>query len=57
MDLQYQYTFGDAEQYNIALGAINLFDKEPPFHGFEGYVLRVHNPFMRQLYARVKISL
>ena len=57
VDLQYQYTFGDAEQYNIALGAINLFDKEPPFHGYEGYVLRVHNPFMRQLYARVKISL
>lgn len=57
VDLQYQYTFGDAEQYNIALGAVNLFDKEPPFHRFEGYVLRVHNPFMRQLYARVKISL
>ncbi|MDE0053732.1 MAG: TonB-dependent receptor [Gammaproteobacteria bacterium] len=57
VDLQYQYTFGDAQQYNIALGAINIFDKEPPFHRFEGYVLRVHNPFMRQLYARLTISL
>ncbi len=57
VDLQYQYTFGDAQQYNIALGAINIFDEEPPFHRFEGYVTRVHNPFMRQLYARLKVSL
>ena len=57
VDLQYQYTFGDMRQYNLTLGAVNLFDEEPPFHGYEGYVLRVHNPYMRQLYARFSLSL
>ena len=57
VDLQYQYMFGRSQQYNITVGAINLFDEEPPFTIFEGYTPRVHNPFMRQVYMRFGASL
>ncbi len=57
VDLQYALNFGNEEQYNVAVGVINAFDEEPPFSRFEGYVTRVHNPFMRQLYARFSMSM
>ena len=57
VDLQFALNFGDEEQYNVAVGVINAFDEEPPFSRFEGYVTRVHNPFMRQLYARFSMSM
>ena len=57
VDAQYQHLFGEDRQYSVTIGAINLFDREPPFHAFEGYVTRVHNPYMRQIYARVSFSM
>ena len=57
IDVQYTYTFGENQQYNFSVGAINVMDEEPPFAIFEGYVTRVHNPFMRQIYARIGATL
>ena len=57
VDVQYQVLFGEDRQYSATIGAINLFDREPPFHAFEGYVTRVHNPYMRQIYGRLSFSL
>ena len=57
IDVQYSYTFGEGDRYTASVGAINLFDKETPFARFDGWEPTVHNPYMRQLYARLNIML
>lgn len=57
VDAQYRYTFGQDSNYDISVGAINVFNKEPPPAFFTGYVESVHNPYMRQVYVRAGISL
>ncbi|MDG2278431.1 MAG: TonB-dependent receptor, partial [Pseudomonadales bacterium] len=57
VDLQYNYRFGVEQQYTVTIGAINLFDEEPPDLYFNSYIPEVHNPFLRQIYGRVSASL
>ncbi len=57
VDVQYAYSFGDQQQYSVTVGAINVFDEEPPFYTRDGSLQRVHNPYMRQIYARFGLSL
>ena len=56
VDAQYRYTFGEDSNYDITVGAVNLFDSEPPTAYFTGYEDALHNPFMRQLYVRMGAS-
>ena len=53
VDVQYRYRFGEDSNYDITVGAVNLFDSEPPPAFFTGYEDALHNPFMRQVYVRV----
>lgn len=57
VDLQYGFVFGRDDRYTLALGAINLFNTEIPFARHNGWVPEVHNPYLRQLYGRISISL
>ena len=57
VDAQYRYTFGEDSNYDITIGAVNIFDEEPPAAFFTGYVESVHNPYMRQVYVRAGIVL
>ena len=52
VDVQYRYTFGRDSNYDITVGAVNVFDEEPPTAFFTGYEEALHNPLMRQLYIR-----
>ena len=56
VDVQYSLSFGSEQQYAVSIGAINVFDEEPPDTFFRGYSEELHNPFMRQLYGRVSAS-
>lgn len=56
VDVQFAYEFGPQREYSLAVGAINVFDKEPPDTFFRGYSEELHNPFMRQLYVRAGAS-
>ena len=56
VDVQFAYEFGPQRQYSLAVGAINVFDEEPPDTFFRGYSEELHNPFMRQVYLRVGAS-
>jgi iron complex outermembrane receptor protein len=56
VDVQYSIEFGPQNRYDIALGAINVFDNAPPDTFFRGYSEELHNPFMRQLYIRAGAS-
>ena len=57
VDAQYGYYFGENQQYHLVVGAVNLFDEDPPEAGFTGFLSRVHDPFGRRLYARLGFSL
>ncbi len=57
VDVQYSYTFGRDDRYTASIGAINVFDEETPFGRFDGWEPTVHNPYMRQLYARINVSM
>ena len=57
VDIQYGYSFGDNQQYDFKVGAINVGDKEPPATFFRGYSEELHNPYMRQLYVRFSASM
>ncbi len=56
VDVQFAYEFGPQRQYSLAVGAINVFDEEPPNTFFRGYSEELHNPFMRQVYLRAGAS-
>lgn len=56
VDVQYRYTFGKDSNFDITVGAVNVFDEEPPSAFFTGYEESLHNPLMRQLYVRMGAS-
>lgn len=56
VDVQYRYTFGRDSNYDITVGAVNVFDEEPPTAFFTGYEEALLNPLMRQLYVRMGAS-
>ena len=52
-DLRYGYTFMDGAGPTISVGAINLFDRDPPHVRTNGgYDSKVHDPRGRVVYAR-----
>ncbi|NKB97143.1 MAG: TonB-dependent receptor [Pseudomonadales bacterium] len=57
VDLQYNYRFGSEQQFQVTVGAVNIFDEEPPDLYFNSYVPEIHNPYLRQVYGRVSASL
>lgn len=52
-DAQYAYSFGPRDNYQVAIGAINLFNVEPPSAAFTGYLPSLHDVLGRQAYVRL----
>ena len=57
IDAQYAFRFGGNEQYQIAVGAVNLFDREPPAAYFTKYLSTAADPLGRQAYVRLSFEL
>lgn len=55
-DAQYALTFGRDDAYQIAVGALNLLDKEPPAAAFTGYLPALHDVLGRQAYVRASVA-
>lgn len=55
-DAQYALTFGRANAYQIAVGALNLFDQDPPAAAFTGYLPSLHDVLGRQAYVRASVT-
>lgn len=55
-DAQYSYAFGREEKTRIAIGAINLFDRDPPAATFTGYVAALADALGRQAYVRLDVG-
>ena len=49
-------TFGRDGAYQIAVGALNLFDQEPPAAAFTGYLPALHDVLGRQAYVRASVA-
>jgi iron complex outermembrane receptor protein len=49
-DVQYSLDLGD--RYSIAVGALNVFDEEPPTAAFTGYLPSLADALGRQAYVR-----
>lgn len=56
IDAQYSYNFGRDGQYQVAVGAINLFDREPPAAYFTKYLSSAADPLGRQAYVRFAVD-
>ena len=60
VDAQYSYSFGGfgpVESMTITIGAINLFNNQPPFVNTDGaFESRTHDPRGRIVYARFKVG-
>jgi len=57
VDAQYNYRFGGDRGPTISIGAINLFDEDPPRVTTNGgYDSKVHDPRGRLLYARATFN-
>src|SRR5690606_41747778 len=55
-DLRYGYSFRGETGPIVSVGAINLFDRDPPHvHTNGGYDSKVHDPRGRVLYARASV--
>jgi iron complex outermembrane recepter protein len=52
LDVQYALNFGDDEKYQLAVGALNLTDEEPPNAAFTGYLPSLEDALGRQAYVR-----
>ncbi|WP_109809624.1 TonB-dependent receptor domain-containing protein [Sphingosinithalassobacter portus] len=52
-DAQYAFSFGPRRNFQLAIGAVNLFDAEPPHAAFTGYLPSLHDVLGRQAYIRV----
>jgi iron complex outermembrane receptor protein len=50
-DVQYSIELGDS--YDIAVGALNVFDDEPPSAAFTGYLPSLADALGRQAYLRL----
>lgn len=55
-DGQYTLAFGEDKTTRISIGAINLFDREPPAATFTGFVSALSDPLGRQAYLRFDSS-
>jgi iron complex outermembrane receptor protein len=55
-DAQYSYALGREGKTRIAIGAINLFDRDPPKASFTGYVPALADPLGRQAYVRFDVG-
>jgi iron complex outermembrane receptor protein len=55
-DGQYSYAFGPEAKTRIAIGAINLFDRDPPAATFTGYVAALADALGRQAYLRLDVG-
>jgi iron complex outermembrane receptor protein len=53
-DAQYSFDLGDS--YSIAVGALNLFDEDPPTAAFTGYLPSLADALGRQAYLRLTYS-
>ena len=51
-DAQYAVRFGAQDNLQIAIGAINIFNEEPPAAAFTGYLPSLHDALGRQAYIR-----
>ena len=56
-DAQYAYRFGEDDRYQVAVGAINLFDTDPPAAFFTKYLSTAADPLGRQAYMRLSIEM
>jgi iron complex outermembrane recepter protein len=56
-DAQYSYRFGDNQQYQVAIGALNLFDREPPAAFFTKYLSTAADPLGRQAYLKLSVEM
>jgi iron complex outermembrane receptor protein len=61
VDVQYSYQFQELWGFSgptLTLGAINLFDEDPPrLDDGPGYDSKIHDPRGQVLYGRIKVSL
>ncbi|HEU4616606.1 MAG TPA: TonB-dependent receptor, partial [Gammaproteobacteria bacterium] len=56
-DLRYGYRFRDGQGPTLSIGAINVFDEDPPHvHTNGGYDSKVHDPRGRAVYARASFD-
>lgn len=56
-DVQYSYTFGEADNYRLAVGAINVLDEEPPAAAFTGYLPSLADALGRQAYVSLSLRM
>ncbi|RMF13061.1 MAG: TonB-dependent receptor, partial [Alphaproteobacteria bacterium] len=60
VDVQYNYTLEDIgviKSATFTVGAINLFNNQPPFVNTDGaFASRVHDPRGRLVYARLRFG-
>ena len=56
-DAQYSYAFGQDDRYQVAVGAINLFDREPPAAFFTKYLSTAADALGRQAYVRFSVAM
>lgn len=56
-DGQYTYSFGKDDRYQVAVGAINIFDRDPPAAFFTKYLSTAADPLGRQAYVRLSIEM
>ncbi|MBL8550232.1 MAG: TonB-dependent receptor [Hyphomonadaceae bacterium] len=62
-DVQYSIGFGEDERVRATIGAINVFDDEPPISranllaGAKGYNASIHDALGRQAYVRLSLDL
>ncbi len=52
-DAQYAVQFGSDQRFQVAVGALNLLDAEPPSAAFTGYLPSLHDVLGRQAYIRL----
>ncbi|QJR81067.1 TonB-dependent receptor [Alteromonas pelagimontana] len=56
-DAQYAYQFGKNDRYQVAVGAVNLFDTDPPAAYFTKYLSTAADPLGRQAYLRLSVEM
>lgn len=56
IDGQYSFVFGNNDAYEVAVGAINLLDREPPAAFFTKYLSSAADPLGRQAYVRLAVN-
>ncbi len=55
-DAQYSVSFGDSPNIQLSVGAVNIFDQDPPSAAFTGYLPSLHDALGRQAYVRLTVE-